>query len=31
MTYVPEELAPVKTALNELLIEIDVLMEGEKR
>ncbi|WP_187424825.1 ATP-binding protein [Marinomonas sp. IMCC 4694] len=31
MTYVPEELAPVKTALNGLLVEIDVLMEREKR
>ena len=31
MSYVPEELAPVKTALNGLLMEIDVLMEREKR
>ena len=31
MAYVPEELAPVKTALNGLLVEIDVLMEREKR
>ena len=31
MTYVPEELAPVKAALNGLLLEIDVLMEREKR
>ncbi|MBJ7538119.1 ATP-binding protein [Marinomonas transparens] len=31
MSYVPEELAPVKTALNGLLVEIDVLMEREKR
>lgn len=31
MSYVPEELAPVKTALNGLLLEIDVLMEREKR
>ncbi len=31
MNYVPEELVPVKTALNDLLIEIDVLMEREKR
>lgn len=31
MSYAPEELAPVKTALNGLLMEIDVLMEREKR
>ncbi|WP_441856106.1 ATP-binding protein [Marinomonas polaris] len=31
MSYVPEELVPVKTALNGLLMEIDVLMEREKR
>lgn len=31
MAYVPEELVPVKTALNGLLMEIDVLMEREKR
>jgi two-component system sensor histidine kinase QseC len=31
MSYVPEELIPVKTALNGLLMEIDVLMEREKR
>lgn len=31
MSNVPEELAPVKTALNGLLLEIDVLMEREKR
>lgn len=31
MSYVPEELAPVKAALNGLLLEIDVLMEREKR
>ena len=31
MTYVPEELAPVKAALNGLLLEIDVLIEREKR
>lgn len=31
MSYVPEELAPVKTALNGLLMEIDVLMAREKR
>ena len=31
MSHVPEELIPVKTALNGLLVEIDVLMEREKR
>jgi len=31
MSYVPEELLPVKTALNGLLMEIDFLMEREKR
>ncbi|MGJ8648680.1 MAG: ATP-binding protein [Marinomonas colpomeniae] len=31
MTHVPEELVPVKMALNGLLMEIDVLMEREKR
>ncbi|WP_392383868.1 ATP-binding protein [Marinomonas primoryensis] len=31
MFDVPEELAPVKSALNSLLMEIDVLMKREKR
>jgi two-component system sensor histidine kinase QseC len=31
MSDVPEELAPVKSALNGLLVEIDVLMKREKR
>ncbi|WP_212652123.1 ATP-binding protein [Marinomonas sp. CT5] len=31
MSNVPKELAPLKTALNGLLLEIDVLMEREKR
>lgn len=31
MSDVPEELAPVKNALNGLLVEIDVLMKREKR
>lgn len=31
MSDIPEELAPVKNALNGLLVEIDVLMKREKR